>query len=168
MPKPATIDQITKDFILHLEESGISSVSLKNYKSDLNHFSGWIILKVKTLGIFAETLTECIPFFSTSIGQEYKNFLVSNDTPNQTTNRRLSTLRNLSRFMVMTQIINFDFMDGLVGAGLSSESGRTIDPIIEKFTKHLEQQRASKNTIKNYVADLRHFVNWINGRTISN
>lgn len=167
MRNPALEDKITKDFILHLEESGISPISLKNYKSDINHFSAWFILKVKTLGVFAETLTECIPFFSREIGQQYKSFLINNETPNQTSNRRLSTLRNLSRFMVMTQIINFDFMEGLSGAGILP-SEKSIDPIIEKFTKHLEKEKASKNTVKNYVADLRHFVSWVNGRNLSN
>jgi site-specific recombinase XerD len=101
------------------------------------------------------------------VGQDYKKFLVDNATPIQTTNRRLSTLRNLSRFMVATQIIDFDFMDGLTGAGITPNV-KSADPILEKYAKHLESQKASKNTIKNYVADVKHFISWVNSRQLPN
>jgi hypothetical protein len=79
----------------------------------------------------------------------------------------LSTLRNLSRFMVATQIIDFDFMDGLTGAGITPNV-KSADPILEKYAKHLESQKASKNTIKNYVADVKHFISWVNSRQLPN
>lgn len=167
MTNTQLLDKISLEFIKYLEELKISPISLKNYMSDLNHFSSWIILKAKSYGLFAECLTDCVPLFSQDIGKEYRKYLLDNSSPNQTVNRRLSTLRNLSRFLLLTQIIDFDFMDGLSGTGLSS-TNKSVDPLISKFEKHLEKEKASKNTIKNYMADIKHFISWVNERSATN
>ncbi len=167
MTKTKELDRISLEFIRYLEDLNISPISLKNYKSDLNHFSSWIILKAKSYGVFAESLTDCVPLFNQEVGREYRKYLLDNLSPNQTVNRRLSTLRNLSKFLVSTQIIDFDFMNGLSGTGLSSPA-KSVDPLITKFEKHLEKERASKNTIKNYLADVKHFISWVNERSAAN
>jgi len=167
MTKTQVLDRIALEFINYLEKSNISPISLKNYRSDLNHFSSWIIIKAKSYGVFAESLTDCIPLFNQDVGKDYRKFLLDNLSPNQTVNRRLSTLRNLSKFLVSTQIIDFDFMDGLSGTGLSSTT-KSVDPLIDKFEKYLEKEKASKNTIKNYLADVKHFISWVNERSATN
>src|SRR5688572_13295931 len=92
----------------YLQKSGISLKSIKNYKSDISHFLGWAILKLKAIGTYAETLLELTPFLSSSFASEYVSYMVSNNFPKKTINRRLSTLRHLSKFLVATQALDFD------------------------------------------------------------
>lgn len=139
---------------------GISPNSVKYYRSDLSHFSGWMMLKVRTWGIFAETVNEIIPFINNKLAQEYKNFLIENHIPFKTINRRLSTLRHLARFLLLSQIVNFDFMNGISNIAAVAYSA-SIHPLLAEFEKKLEAEKVSKNTVKNYISDIRHFLNWL-------
>ncbi len=153
-------NKINDNFTAYLQDLGISPLSLKNYKSDISHFTGWLILKTRVLGVSAERLTECFPFLTKNIGHEYRTFLLENSTPRPTINRRLSTLRHLSRFLTESQIINFDFMDNL--ENINSPAKKVVlNPLLEDFEKHLKQNKASSNTIKNYLSDVRHFLTWL-------
>ena len=148
-------------FLNYLSSSGVSDKSLKYYRSDISHFTGWIILKVRTWGIFAETVTEIIPFINTRLAHEYKIFLTQNNISPKTVNRRLSTLRHLSRFLLASQIANSDFMEGIANIDISASHSPSIHPLITLFEKKLEAEKVSKNTVKNYISDVKHFINWL-------
>ena len=151
-------------FFNYLSSCGVSDRSLKYYRSDISHFTGWIILKVRTWGIFAETVTEIIPFINTRLAHEYKIFLTQNNISPKTINRRLSTLRHLSRFLLASQISNSDFMEGISNIDISSSHSPSIHPLVLKFEKNLEAEKVSRNTIKNYLSDIKHFINWLETR----
>jgi site-specific recombinase XerD len=153
-------DQLLTDFTVYLQEQGVSALTLKNYRSDINHFSGWLILKTRSLGILADQLTECIPFISKKLGHEYRNFLLENATPHITINRRLSSLRHLARFLVLTQIVDFDFMAELPNIDFVTKKINPF-PLVNEFEQHLTHEKASKSTIKNYLSDIRHFLAWL-------
>jgi len=148
-------------FFDYLSSSGVSDKSLKYYRSDISHFTGWIILKVRTWGIFAETVTEIIPFINTRLAHEYKIFLTQNNISPKTVNRRLSTLRHLSRFLLASQIANSDFMEGIANIDISASHSPSIHPLITLFEKKLEAEKVSKNTVRNYISDVKHFINWL-------
>ena len=148
-------------FFDYLSSSGVSDKSLKYYRSDISHFTGWIILKVRTWGIFAETVTEIIPFINTRLAHEYKSFLTQNNISPKTVNRRLSTLRHLSRFLLASQIANSDFMEGIANIDISASHSPSIHPLITLFEKKLEAEKVSKNTVRNYISDVKHFINWL-------
>lgn len=154
-------DKFLKSFFEHLTKGGISSNTLKSYKSDLSHFSGWMMFKVRTWGIFAETVIEIIPFINNKLAQEYRHFLVQNQVPFKTINRRLSTLRHLAQFLLLSQIVNFDFMNGISNISTVTNDSTSIHPLLAEFEKKLEAEKVSKNTVKNYVSDIRHFINWL-------
>ena len=82
--------------------------------------------------------------------------------PEVTINRKLSALRRFSSFLYSKELLSFDFADNLQNISLNA-SKKTVDfySVVEDFKKHLEGNKASKNTIKNYLADIRHFLNWI-------
>ena len=148
-------------FFDYLSSSGVSAKSLTYYRSDISHFTGWIILKVRTWGIFAETVTEIIPFINTRLAHEYKSFLTQNNISPKTVNRRLSTLRHLSRFLLASQIANSDFMEGIANIDISASHSPSIHPLITLFEKKLEAEKVSKNTVRNYISDVKHFINWL-------
>ena len=155
-------------FFNYLSASGVSDKSLKYYRSDISHFTGWIILKVRTWGVFAETVTEIIPFINNKLAQEYRHFLVQNHVSFKTINRRLSTLRHLARFLLLSQIVNFDFMNGISNIAGTSPQTTSIHPLLSQFQKELEDQKVSKNTVRNYISDVRHFINWLELKNQSN
>ena len=71
-----TADKTIKNFLSQLATEGKSLVSIKNYKSDLNHFLAWAVLKLKSFGTYAESFAEIAPFINHSFFEEYKNFMV--------------------------------------------------------------------------------------------
>lgn len=154
-------DSIKDNFIKYLVSLGLSPKSYKNYKSDLNHFTGWALLKIRSFGSFVESLTEAVPFLGTDMAREYVSYMEVNGFPGKTINRRLSTLRHLSRFLVSSQVIDSDFMAEIenISFNLMAKSG--LDPVVREFRAHLETQKISPNTVKNYVSDVRQFLLWL-------
>lgn len=164
------LDSVKKDFINYLHSLGISPKSHKNYKSDLTHFSSWVIEKVRSFGSHIETLTEAVPFLSESISLEYKEHMIANNTPNKTVNRRLSTLRHFSKSLLASGLIDFDFVNGIENISLAQTKRKDLTPIVTEFGAYLEAKKISKNTIKNYLSDTRQFLSWLenNNHLVSN
>jgi len=154
------IDLIKKEFGKYLESLGVSPKSHKNYRSDLSYFLSWTILKVRSFGAYVESLTEVVPFLNSGIANEYKNYMVVNNIPVKTINRRLSTLRHLSRFLHSSDNIDADFMENIENVSEAKTQSPTATPIVDDFRSYLEAQKVSKNTIKNYVSDIQQFLRW--------
>lgn len=150
---------MVENFLKYLISLGLSSKSLKNYKSDVNHFSSWFIRTIKNLGVSIESFAETIPFLKPETADEYKKFLSKNNVPVKTVNRRLSTLRHLSQFLVSEQIINFDFMKGKTNIAQGKNNGFDI---VDDFAKFLEKEKVSENTRKNYLSDIRQLFQSLN------
>ena len=155
------LDSIKKSFANYLSSLGISPKSHKNYRSDLNHFGEWVILKIRSFGSYPETLSDAIPFLSTKLVTEYKSFLSENKTPVKTINRRLSTLRHLARFLQSEELIDNNFMDGVENVNLTGSRFVSFQPLIGDYKAFLEAKKASKSTIKNYTSDVRQFLSWL-------
>jgi site-specific recombinase XerD len=154
-------DSVRKDFLEYLSSRGLSPETYKNYKSDLVHFIGWAILKVRSIGAYVESLTEIVPFLNPGMGSEYRSYMIENDTPVKTINRRLSTVRNLARFLVESKIVDFNFSDGLKNVGGNLREMNEINPIFDDFRSYLGKENVSPNTIKNYLSDIKHFLAWL-------
>lgn len=154
------LDPLKKDFSVYLDSLGLSPKSHKNYRSDLNHFSTWVILKVRAFGSYIDTLSEAVPFLSEELASEYRNFMVENKISLKTINRRLSTLRHLARHLVLSGLISRNFTEGVENVS-ENRKRPTSSPFLEKFKLHLEAEKVSKNTIKNYVSDVKQFLAWI-------
>lgn len=155
-------NEFYESFLNYLTGLGVSSQSIKHYKSDLSHFTAWILFKIRSLGVYGEELKEAIPFLNTKIASEYKEFMVKNQNPFKTINRRLSTLRHLSRFLVSIQLIDSDFMQDVSNLSiLPTDRKAKLHPLISEFEKHLASERVSRNTIKGYLSDIRQFLSWL-------
>lgn len=158
-------DNTVKDFLNKLQNEGKSKVSIKNYKSDIGHFLAWAILKLKSYGTYAESVTEIVPFINHKFFNEYKDYMAENGIKVKTINRRLSTLRNFSKFLYSGNMIEQDFMLGIqnVGIGVTSNVQKISEDIVEKFRESLlKGGKASENTAKNYASDVRSFLAWMN------
>lgn len=165
MQKPTAIDKITKKFTEYLSSQDISKKSLKNYKSDVSHFSAWLLFKIRSWGVYADALTEAVPFITNRTSNEYREYLIQNNIPESTINRRLSTLRHLGNFLLVSQILDFNFMEGVSNI-TSDEKPEEEHPVILGFQKHLSSDDISENTVKNYVSDVRQFIQWLEKRKV--
>lgn len=159
------MDILTANFIKFLENLSVSQKTLKNYKSDITHFTAWIILKVKSLGSSAENLSEAVPFINSNSASEYKAFLIKNNYPAKTINRRLSTLRHFAQSLIKFELLDFNFTDSITNLPLSQPS--PAKSFIVQFEKHLNNQKISKNTLKNYLSDIRQFLTWIEKQNLT-
>jgi site-specific recombinase XerD len=147
------------EFNKYLSNLGISPKSHKNYRSDISHFTSWLILKVRSFGSYIETLAEGVPFLNNNLAHEYKNYMLENKVSLKTVNRRLSTLRHLSRFLVAGQIIDTDFVSGIENA----TEFKKVD-MVDEFKSYLESEKISKNTVKNYISDVKQFLSWLESK----
>ncbi len=157
-------DIVKKEFSKYLDTLGVSPKSHKNYRSDLSHFTGWLILKIRSLGSYVESLTEAVPFLNQNIAQEYKSYMSENNQPVGSINRRLSTLRHFARFMVATQIANYDFTQGVENISpiqKSTPSPKMSFDIVDDFKAFLEAEKVSSSTLKNYLSDVKQFLAWM-------
>lgn len=152
---------LPKKFELYLTETlSVSEKTLRNYRADLSHFSGWAILHLKSQGARVEDFDSLVPHFSSQLIAGYKGYHLENGIPESTTNRRLSTLRNLARFLALEGLIQDDPTKIVSNLGKKLADEEKITILIENFKKHLDKEGVSKITLKNYISDIRHFLAW--------
>lgn len=155
-------DQIIKSFLNDLKLSGLSENSIRFYKSDIFSFVSWLKLEIGKSGIFVDDFKGLLPFIKISFSENYKNNLISRAIATVTINRKLSAIRKFSNYLHSNDILSFDFAKDLQNISLpASRKTANFLAITENFKKHLQDNKASKNTIKNYLADIHHFLNWI-------
>jgi len=81
----------------------VSPATLKNYLSDFRHFCGWLSLHISSNHTeYLNTVNQntIFSFFSISLIEQYKLHLITNNLPDKTVNRRLSTVRKFCSFAI--------------------------------------------------------------------
>ena len=143
-------------FKKYLLAENISSLTLKNYLSDLRHFLGWTVLNLKpknkknleslTFLDFLNQIDECLI-------EKYKNYLITNDIPIKTINRRLSTIRKFFSFC-----INQSWLKENPAKKIKNLQPK-IDSILASFASSLKKENLDEKTIKSYLAVVQEFLN---------
>ena len=155
-------DAILQDFLETLYADNISKVSSANYLSDINQFFSWFGRQINFSGVYVETFSDILPFFKKETGKTYKENLVQLKNPVSSVNRALSSLRRLSRFLLVRGLVSFDFMEATGNVKRHQKDGSLANNLLlSDFEKHLSLESSSKNTVKNYVSDVRHFLTWL-------
>ena len=141
-----------KKFLL---AENVSPITLKSYLSDLRHFLGWTILKLKAQNKKNfENLSplEFLNQIDESLVEEYKNYLVVNAIPAKTINRRLSTLRKFFSFYISQGWLKENPAKKIQNLKLK------IDSIISSFALSLEKENLDQKTIKSYLEVVQEFL----------
>lgn len=137
------------DFLLFLRSKKLSDKSIKNYVSDYRQFSLW-------------TAKNNYSEYQSQTYVLYRNFLQNNRKPIKTINRYMASLRQFGAFLkeknmamvnpalALTNIIN-----------LPTNQFKT-DRELNKFKESLIKERMKPATIKNYIADVNQFLEFIN------
>lgn len=148
---------------------GVSKNTLKFYRSDFNHFIRWFLLRIRLFGFFAQDIENALPYLTRDEAQNYKAYMEESQTPTRSINRRLSTLRQMSRFLLEQGLLSFNFMDGVTNSGIKSVSKKEVETdLASKFATYLRTQQISHTTTKNYLSDIKHFMGWIETNKIPN
>ena len=143
----------------YLQIEKASSVTVKNYLADINHFLEWLAQKT---GIKHQIVGKGIfGLFTEETLNEYKTEQLIKKTPLSTLNRRLSALRKFGQFGLSQGWLKENPAITNAGSNLLSKDQDQSDKVLSEFQKQLEKEKISPLTIKNYLSDLRHFLNWL-------
>ena len=143
-----------------------SPVTAKNYLGDVNHFLNWL---AKETGVKYQIVGKAIfGLFTEETLNQYKNNLLICKTPLSTLNRRLSALRKFGDFGKEQEWLKENPAEKIANAIKSdfvftSVNKQPNEAILEKFSLHLEKEKVSPITLKNYLSDLKHFLGWLEG-----
>jgi len=162
---------LPKFFKLYLISQGYSSITVKNYLSDVKNFFDWLAQKTD---IHYQVAGKAIfGIFTKETILEYQQDLLSAKTPPSTINRHLSALRKLGQFAhsqgwlsenPAVKISNVTSKVGIIEFQLEDSQinfSKTESQILNEFRRYLEKEKTSPLTIKNYLSDLRHFLGWL-------
>lgn len=142
------MQSLPNKFQEYLKQKGVCQKTLRNYRSDLNHFLEW------------SNTDNILPHFNSFLVANYKGHHLENRVPESTTNRRLSTLRNFARFLVAQGYIGSDPTQIVSNVKKDTNWEQKNQKLLEDFKKHLEKEGVSKTTLKNYLSDTRQFLAW--------
>ncbi len=146
-------------YLLHTKR--VSSKTLRNYRSDLKHFMEWSKKHIENAGAVIISPHHLISHISPSLIGKYKGFHLEAGVPRATLNRRLSTLRNFSRFLAELGLKTEDPTEIVNNLAKDKNPNEKIEKVIAEFKKHLEEENLSKSTLKNYISDTRQFFSWV-------
>jgi len=148
---------------------GLTKISIKNYLSDLRHFFGWLYFSLKSNNLNISLTSkpeEILRQINKGIINAYQSYLIANQIPIKTINRRLSTLRKFFTFCISQgwlkenpakKIQNLKFT--LEKREQNDNSKFKINSIISSFALSLEKENLNQNTIKSYLEVVQEFLN---------
>ncbi len=128
-------------------------ITIKNYLSDLRHFFGWLILKLKVikpnLDFSSPNEIELLKEINPEIIADYQKYLTSNNLPIRTIKRRLSTLRTFFTFCISQNWLK------------SNPAKNNQKNLLELFKNSLEREKLDQKTIKSYLDNVQEFLSII-------
>lgn len=161
--------EVFKAFTAYLTNvQRLSSLSVRNYLSDLNHFWDWLEKNRQLLTIDCQEklnltdLSDLSPIWSINIAslEKYKNYILGVGSAKSTIKRRLATIRTFCQFCFSQGWLKQNLSLTLINPSKIKIENKEIHDIISQFGTFLRDQNASKNTVKNYVADVRNFLQY--------
>ena len=129
----------------------VSSVTLKNYLSDLRHFLSW-------LSHNEDANLNILEKINNQILGKYKSFLLSQKSAKSTINRRLATLRIFCQFCFENKLLSKNYTQSISNFPTVKSTDKKIHDLVSKFGNYLKKKQSSRNTIKNYTADIKRYL----------
>jgi len=137
--------KIIKFFEIYLKTTkGLKALTIKNYRADLRHFLSWLPLKLENL--------------TPNHLEDYKKYLLTNKMAKSTINRKLATVRSFCQFCTNKGLLKQNPAHNLTNSPFLRSEDKKIHDLVSKFGSFLKKNRASRNTIKNYTADVRQYL----------
>lgn len=160
------LDNLVAEFRHSLELENFSSVTVKNYSSDLRHFIGWALFASESQGqrIEGESFQGFIQFITPSLIADYKSYLLNNQTPQKTVSRRLSTMRKFCAFCISQGWLKENPTKHLANAPAAQplHNVEDIDNIVSAYRQSLATSMPDVTMRNQQYADVIEFVSIIN------
>lgn len=126
--------------------------TIKNYLSDLRHFLGW----------YNHSIKNAHDFFSLSPSHiaSYKDYLITNNLPIRTINRRLSTLRKFCFFCTEAKILQRNPSKDIHNISQEkTQQAKTphLTSLINHFQHDLASEGLSHDLIDDCIYDVKKF-----------
>jgi site-specific recombinase XerD len=144
----------------YLLAGNATRITIKNYLSDLRHFFGWLIFKLKVKNQklkIEDNPINFLNFITPEIINDYKTYLYENKIPFKTINRRLSTLRKFFSFCIDQGWLKENPAKKI--ANIKNQISKSqIEEILNQYKKNLAKENFDKKTINSYLEDIREFL----------
>jgi site-specific recombinase XerD len=148
------MNNFTSLFKAYLQDTRkVSKLTTKNYLSDLRFFTSWLS-DSNTLNL------DLISSIDKKTLLNYKQFLLSKKSAKSTTNRRLASLRVFCQFCFVNNLLAKNYAQTISGLPEVKPTDKKIHDLVSKFGNYLKNQRSSRNTIKNYTADVKKYLDF--------
>jgi site-specific recombinase XerD len=134
--------------------------TVKNYLSDFRHFAGWLIFKFKVQSSkfkVEEVPSNILSFITSELINEYKSYLIENNLPYKTINRRLSTVRKFCSFCISQGWLKENPGKQIQNAGVKLPTGGQ-NQILTQYEQDLLKQNFDQSTINSFLDDVREFL----------
>lgn len=132
------------DFSIYLRSKKLSSVSIKNYLSDVRQF------------LNKYSINDFIPVML----NDYRTSLIKKKIPLPTINRHLSSLRAFGRFLKEERLMMANPASNLLN--IQENQGYAVSlGWVKDFRKSLVREKLTPVTIKNYLSDVEQFLHWL-------
>ena len=168
-------ENLVKVFKSFLDSERISKGSIRSYTSDVRHFLSWLLFFLKsnkisldlnsTIQQFNNETIVLLKHVNQRVLNSYKDYLLSNNTPLKTINRRFSSLRRFGQFCKSqgwfpSTPLGMNPFDTLKNISQNQPFPEDKHHLSE-YRNELWKKGASKLTIKNYLADIKQFLGWV-------
>ena len=153
---------LLNEFINYLKETNNPSKStLKNYKADIRKFIDWFKTKFGKDFEPTDVTLETISLF----GAEKTDINIPSSSSVRSLNRYLSSLRSFFTFLKLEGYVSASPFEAMK---IANENVKTDPYRLKDFKNHLYVYNSSALTIKNYIIDVRQFLQWAEEVTTSN
>lgn len=125
-------------FLNYLNQKKLSAKSKKNYLSDARKFLKWLTFPPRKAQDFID----------------YTLYLQTQKTPDSTFNRKLASLRHLSR------CLHHHFAIESAIPYLKTIPSDPFENVLVNFKRHLREHGYKGKTITNYLSDIKHYLSW--------
>jgi len=167
------IEEIIKKFKTFLLLKKISPGTIRSYLSDVRHFFAWLESFLKSTHLPSSNFLLLLKHLNQDVLNAYKNSLISNNAPQKTINRRFSSLRKFGAFsqdqgwsVSSEQDQRENAFDTLKNIPEEGRPFPETENHLEEFKVHLWKKNRSKATLKNYLNDIKQFIEWQNSHRL--
>jgi len=163
MDKQYNLYNLEPSFRNFLAAENISSLTIKNYSSDLRHFFGWITFKlnVKYQMSNIKCNLDIVSLIDSLLIGEYKSYLVENNLPLKTINRRLSTLRKFCSFCILQGWMKTNPAKQIQNVKVKSQNYKLkvkSESILKQFNESLLKEGLNSSDSINHLKDIEEFL----------
>lgn len=168
-PKAVTFKNLLHSFKEYLLAEKISKGSVRSYLSDIRHFFAWLSSFLQSHHLVDSgdlSPLDLINQVNKKVLETYKQNQLDNNVPIKTINRRFSSLRRFGNFLESENPFKtsaareMNTFDTLKNVSEEEKVFKEDQYHLEEFRLHLWKKGSSKSTLKNYLNDVRQFLEW--------